>query len=53
MSLTPTVEEQLWSRVGARRIADVRGFPSASHDALREAVTRREAQLGIAYHLRQ
>jgi hypothetical protein len=49
MSLTPSVEEQLWSRAGVRRIVDIRGFPFPSHDALREAVTRREAQLGIEY----
>lgn len=49
MSLTPTVEEQLWSRAGVCRIVDVRGFPFPSHDAMREAVMRREAQLGIEY----
>ncbi len=49
MSLTPAVEDRLWSRAGVRRIVDVCGFPFPSHDALREAVLKGEAQLGIEY----
>jgi hypothetical protein len=49
MSRTPAVEEQLWSRAGVRRIVDIPGFPFPSHDALREAVRKGEAQLGIEY----
>jgi hypothetical protein len=49
MNLTPSVEEQLLSRAGVRRIVDVHGFPFSSHDALKTAVMKHEAHLGIEY----
>lgn len=49
MNVTASVEEQLWSRGGVRRIHDVRGFPFPSYEALKAAVLKREAQLGIEY----
>jgi len=49
MKISPSIEEQLWSRAGVHRIVDVRGFPFPSYDAFRAAVSSSEAQLGIEY----
>ena len=49
MSIDPDVEQKLWTAAGVSQITDIAGFPLASHDSLKAAVTSGEVQLGIEF----
>lgn len=49
MNITPDVEKKLWESAEARRIADIPGFPLASHADLKASVASGQMQMGIEY----